>query len=102
MLEKGDINGIVAWIMRGIIIGTIGLAVWTANRLIKTLDDQGKGVEEVRTGVSQHSSDLRNIQTTIDAGRRARDAQFQDLKTTLTDHEGRIRVLERPTGVRPN
>lgn len=96
MVNKEDIEGIVSWAMRGIIIAAITLAGWTANRLVQTLDSQGKSVEEIHSLTTQNTSDLRNLQTTIDSGRRARDSQFLDLKTTLADHEGRIRSLERP------
>ena len=94
MLSKEDIEGIASWSMRGIIIAAITIAGWTANRLVQTLDDQGKGQQEIKSEVSQHTSDLRIIQSAIESGRKARDAQFQDLKSAYIDHEGRIRVLE--------
>lgn len=96
MIIKDNLGDITTWIVRGILMGVVTLSGWTINRLVTTLDNQGVNIEEVRKGVAQGSSDVRNIQTTLDVNRRARDSQFQDLKSSLQDHEGRIRILERP------
>ena len=93
-----NLKGVITWLVRGIIIGGIGLGVWTAQRLVGTLDAQGVKVDLLVTETQLQTSNLRSLQTVIDLGRRARDTQFNDLKSALTDHEGRIRTLERPNG----
>ena len=91
MLSKEDIEGIASWTMRGIIIAAISLAGWTANRLVQTLDDQGKGQQEIKSEVSQHTSDLRVIQSAIESGRYR---SLEELEWFLTDH------IHQPTGYR--
>ena len=90
---------ILKWMARVIlpallVIGSTAGA-WVLNRAVDTVDRQGIKIEKIGAEVSNHTSSFVAINNYLETITRQRDTQIQDIKSSLQDHETRVRILER-------
>ena len=65
-------------------------------RAVNTVDAQSVKLDVLKDGISQHTGSLAIITSKMDDWQRGANAQQTEIKAVLSDHETRIRTLERP------
>ena len=107
-LVKGEVGTILSRVMIYIgipIIGAMGSYIGfdvkdqmrsQAAELKEQAKIQSQSVKDIQRSVSELTNNVSIIQNTINIRGIARDSQINEINTKIGDHEGRIRVLERP------